>query len=490
MKFSNLKHIIIFLLSLISYTSFAQTNTDSIDSQLTTIKEIIVSSDLQKQQEKITTLSKKEELQLDKIQKQKTFDNVLIAGSTIIIVLLILYILSFKNKLKINKILIEQNEQIRNKNLEIKQKSKNLTKANTELEKLSIATSQTDNAILISNSNGEIEWINEGYTRFYGYTFEELLNEKGKTYIDSSSNPEIEGIFNKALTEKKSQIYEADSVSKDGKQYRIHTTLTPVLNNENKVVRLIAIDSDITKLKEVEDELQKLLVTKDKFFSIIAHDLKNPFNTLIGLSQLLVNGYERMSPEKIKYFHNNLYQISKNGYELLINLLEWSRSQMGSIQYNPEIHNLFSVAEETFTLYNTRAIQKEIILTNNLKKNSEIFADKNMLKTIFRNLVSNALKFSDRGSVIEISEKDSGDFKEISIRDTGIGIDTENIKKLFKLDENFTTEGTEEETGTGLGLLLCKEFIGKHSGKIRVESKVGFGSKFIFTLPLINKKPS
>ena len=499
MKFNNLRHITIFIFFIISNTSFAQTRIDSLENALGKASGINRIDVLMSLSESYIQISPQKSIEYareahilinNNNKKQKTFKNISIAGSTAILILLILYILSFKNKIKANNILLEQNEQIRNKNLEIKQKTENLSKINRELEKLSIAASQTDNAIIIINPDGEIEWVNEGFTRLYGYTYEEYITVKGKTYVESGLNPEIKETFNQVITEKKSQIFEANIVSKDGVEYRIHTTLTPVLNSENKVVRLIAIDSDVTKLKEAEDELQKLLVTKDKFFSIIAHDLKNPFNTLIGLSQLLVRGYDRMSPEKVKYFHNNLYQISKNGYELLINLLEWSRAQTGNIQFKPEVHNLFALAEETFTLYSTKAIQKEILLTNNLNKNSEIFADKNMLKTIFRNIVSNALKFSDRGGVIEISEKDSGDFKEISIRDTGVGINPDDIKKLFKLDESFTTEGTEDEPGTGLGLLLCKEFVEKHDGSIRVESKAGFGSNFIFTLPQANKKPS
>jgi len=209
----------------------------------------------------------------------------------------------------------------------------------------------------------------------------------------------------------------------------------------------------------------------------------------MGLAQLLVHGYDRLSPEKIKYFHSNLYQISKNGYELLINLLEWSRSQMGTIQYKPMEINLCALVEETFSLYNGKAIQKEISLINTTNEDSLIYADHNMLKTILRNLVSNALKFTDRGGAIEIIEKELDNFKEITIRDTGIGIDPEDLDKLFKLDDNFTNVGTEDESGTGLGLFLCGAFVEKHGCEIRIESKVGFGSKFIFTLPLSKQKP-
>lgn len=420
--------------------------------------------------------------QLDYFSTSLTFIHIIVL--IVFIFLISVLIILYRQKQKVNRLLKEQNTLIKTTNIEIKKKTERLAIVNKELEKLSIATSQTDNAIIITGVDGKIEWINDGFTRFYGYTLEEFIKEKGETYIKTSSNPNIEEIFNNALTEKKSQIYESDMLSKEGKEYRIHTTLTPILDHNENVIRFIAIDSDITKLKEIEEELQELLITKDKFFSIIAHDLKNPFNSIIGLAQLLVHGYDRLSPEKIKYFHQNLYQISKNGYELLVNLLEWSRSQMGTIQFNPSKINLYGLVEETYSLYSSKANQKEITLTNHTNENSEIYADQNMLKTILRNFVSNALKFTDRGGAIEIAEKDIDGFKEISVRDTGIGIDANDIKKLFRLDENYTTLGTEEESGTGLGLILCKEFVEKHGGKIWIESKIGFGSKFNFTLPL------
>jgi len=494
-----MKNISLFILLLSSNILYAQNNTDSLENILENsfgIERIDVLIELSENyiqespQKSIEYAQEAYLLMAKNNKKQKTFRNILSGGLVIIIALLILYMLSLKNKIKANKVLKTQNEQIRNKNLEIKHKTEHLEKINKEFEKLSIAASQTDNAILILNKNGDIEWINEGYTRLYEATLDEILNEQGKTIFDISDCPDIEIIFNKAISENKSQIYDTIHDSISGKKYNVRTTLTPITGKNNKVERLIAIDSDVTTLKEIELKLNKLLITKDKFFSIIAHDLKNPFNTLIGLSQLLVHGYDRMNIEKVKYFHENFYQISKDGYELLVNLLEWSRSQMGSIEFNPVKLNLSDLAKETFSLYNAKANEKEILLTNNLKKTSEIIADKNMLKTVFRNIVSNALKFTERGGVIEIHEKDSKDSKEITIRDTGVGISPENIKKLFSLEENYTIEGTEDEAGTGLGLILCKEFIDKHNGEIHIESKVGFGSKFIFTLPLEAKKTS
>ena len=425
-------------------------------------------------------------LKIQELQKLKLYKNILLIGTILIFILLVLFFYNLRNKIISNRKLSLQNEKIKKKNDQIKSHTIRLSKINRELEKLSIVVSKTDNAIIIANPDGEIDWINEGFTRLYGYTLEELILEKGKTIVEVSSNPNINTIIDETLEKKKSKIYESEVISKIGEKYIAQTTLTPILNDQNEITKLIAIDTDISKQKKVEEELQKLLITKDKFFSIIAHDLKNPFNSLIGIAQLLHHGYDRMSPEKVKHFHKSFYQISKNGYELLVNLLEWSRSQMGKIKFKPEHQNLYAITEETFSLYNAKASQKQIALNNSLSKESFAIADKNMLKTIFRNIISNALKFTERGGAIEVSEKVNNSFTEITIKDTGIGISPENLDKLFKLDESVSTEGTEDESGTGLGLILCKEFTEKHGGKIWIESKVGIGSRFIFTLPLNN----
>jgi PAS domain S-box-containing protein len=418
----------------------------------------------------------------------KILQIVLYVGLGIILIIAGFLYYFYNEKLKSTKVLLAQNQKILKQNQEIKSQTEHLTNVNIELEKLSIVASKTDNAIIIANPSGSIDWINESYTRLYGFTLKELLNEKGSTYTETSSNPDVENIFNKAITRKETQIYESDVISRNGKNYRIQTTLTPVLNHKKEVIYLVAIDSDVTKLKDVENQLQKLLITKDRFFSIIAHDLKNPFNNIMGISQLLVQGFERMKPEKVKYFHKGLYEISKNGYELLINLLEWARSQKGAIEFEPITLNLFKLGEETFSLYQTRANQKEVTFTNHINNDFEIFADINMIKTILRNLVSNALKFTDRGGAIEIFAESFEDYVQITIRDTGIGIEPKAANNLFKIDEYISTEGTENETGTGLGLILCKEFVDKHNGNIWVESKLGFGSKFNFTLPKKNNK--
>ena len=438
---------------------------------------------LERHKQEINILSKDKALQQQKLEKQKVIQNMFMLASVFVLAFAGFIYYHYRNKIRSNKILSLQNDQIRKKNQEIKHQAYRLSRANHELEKLSIVASKTDNAIIIAKPNGAIEWINDGFTRLYGYTYDEFIGTKGKTLEEASANPAIDKIIQKAITEKQSQIYESEIVSKTGERHKLQTTLNPIVDDDGQVIKLVTIDSDISKLKQVEKELQDLVVTKEKFFSIIAHDLKNPFNSLIGLSQLLVHGFDKMKTEKVKYFHQNLYQISKVGYDLLVNLLEWSKSQTGNIKYSPEDINISGVTEETFALYQSKAKQKEILLTNNLDEDSFVYADKNMVKTIFRNLISNALKFTGRGGVIEVSSYKTNSSREISIRDTGVGMKPEDMDKLFRLDTNYTTKGTEDEGGTGLGLVLVKEFIEKNKGFIHVESKPGIGSNFIFTLP-------
>ena len=238
--------------------------------------------------------------------------------------------------------------------------------------------------------------------------------------------------------------------------------------------------------KKVEQrtlELKELNATKDKFFSIIAHDLKNPFNTLMGFTELLKDNIAEYSTDKLEEFIGILHDTSKQSYQLLENLLEWSRSQTGRISMNPEDIDLHDVVKENIELLNNHAAKKEVTLMNNISARVKVHADMNMVKTVIRNLISNAIKYTREGGSITADSSAKDNMIEVAIKDTGIGIKPENLKKLFRIDMNYTTKGTADESGTGLGLILCKEFINKNGGEIRAESEFGKGSTFRFTLP-------
>ncbi len=236
-------------------------------------------------------------------------------------------------------------------------------------------------------------------------------------------------------------------------------------------------------IKKQNEELITLNATKDKFFSIIAHDLKNPFNTLIGFSDLMLQGYDRMDREKIMKFLNLIHLASKRGFNLLENLLEWSRSQTGAIQCKPESLNIAALLSSFEDMLKSTAASKNIELVYAIPSYLTAYADANMLKTVMRNLISNAIKFSPTDSQIYVLAEQNEKWVDISVEDRGVGISENDMEKLFRIDIHHSTKGTSDEQGTGLGLILCKEFVERNGGKISVKSRVGEGSTFKVVLP-------
>lgn len=239
------------------------------------------------------------------------------------------------------------------------------------------------------------------------------------------------------------------------------------------------------KLVKSEKQLKELNATKDKFFSLIAHDLISPFNVIIGYSNFLNQAIQDKNYSEANEFSNVISNTAKQTHSLLINLLEWSRIQTGRISFNPIVVNAHEIFNEIIDLLKNHANQKEININVDIPNRIILVADINMLKTVIRNLLSNAIKYTlPKGNInVSVYSNSIGEF-EFSISDNGIGIEKENIEKIFSLDINFSTIGTADERGTGLGLLLCKEFIDYHKGKIWVNSEVNKGSDFRFTLPL------
>jgi signal transduction histidine kinase len=242
-------------------------------------------------------------------------------------------------------------------------------------------------------------------------------------------------------------------------------------------------------LVEMNNELNELNASKDKFFSIIAHDLKNPFSTIIGYSDMLKEEMKSGNYETIKESAILINTSAVQTLSLLENLLEWANSQRGKISFNPVPINLRELLVEEFSLLDDMATGKNIELKSYLTDNLIVSADRNMIKTIFRNLISNAIKFTHKNGKVEVKAVRDNRHVEISVSDNGVGMTSNTKAKLFRIDGDLTTNGTEDEKGTGLGLFLCKEFVEKHGGKIWVESESGKGSTFKFILPL-NIDPS
>jgi PAS domain S-box-containing protein len=319
--------------------------------------------------------------------------------------------------------------------------------------------------------------------------------------------------------------YEEPCLDKNGNRIIISTTKVPLKNKDGKVVGIVGIGRDITRLKNVEKELrrksedlqginqlleerqeeiqmqseklalqtenlqevnkelEKLNKTKDKFFSIIAHDLKNPFHAIIGFSDMLRKDFNKMDDNQKINLLELINISSASAYSLLENLLQWARTQTDKIKFTPENINISEIVKSTIDLQKISAEKKNIKLKSHISERNIVYADKNMITTVIRNLVSNAIKFSKPQGTIEISSVAGDKYIDVTVSDNGTGISKENLDKLFRIDSYYSTSGTLGETGTGLGLIICKEFVEKNGGIIKVESEEGKGSSFTFSLP-------
>jgi signal transduction histidine kinase len=237
-----------------------------------------------------------------------------------------------------------------------------------------------------------------------------------------------------------------------------------------------------SKLAESENNLKDLVATRDKFFSIIAHDLRNPLSSLTIVSEMLDENIGNISPEKLKYYLGSMSSATGGLLNLIENLLNWARTQTGTIKYNPEKVNLTNIVNQNISLLKLTADKKKISFQNNINTAVFVIADINLLTAVIRNLLSNAMKFTEESGSIFISVSETDKYYKISIRDTGIGMSKNDLKKLFRIDVDTQTIGESSEKGTGLGLILCNEFVKKNKGEIYAESKLNVGSTFSFTI--------
>ena len=255
-----------------------------------------------------------------------------------------------------------------------------------------------------------------------------------------------------------------------------------------RVATHIEIKQSREKIRKTNEQLKELNATKDKFFSIIAHDLKNPFNTLLGFSKLLFENAPNYTTDQIQQYAQIMNHTAKQSYALLENLMQWAKSQTEKIKIIPRNSSMNELLSITIPIVNGSALKKNITIESNISTEDIVYADNSLTATILRNLLTNAIKFTHANGKITVSTQRKDIFLEVSITDTGVGIEPMNIDKLFRIDSKVTSHGTDNEEGTGLGLILCKEFVEKQGGTIWANSEVGKGSTFTFTLPLAETK--
>ncbi len=299
---------------------------------------------------------------------------------------------------------------------------------------------------------------------------------------------------------------------KDGSFRTQHTSIIPYTDEETKSIFAIISVQDVTEetrqlniakemrdialhevnerkkieeiLRESEQKLKILNANKDKLFSIIGHDLKNPFQAIMSFSEILISDYQEMDSKEIFDFIQTISDASNSAYKLLENLLNWARSQTGRLSFEPEVVDLLELTNEIKKLIEAQAHSKNIALQVNIEPGHKVFADSNALETIIRNLATNAIKFTDTNGSVTFITKRIDDLIEYTVEDSGIGMSEEDLSKLFRIDVNNTDIGRSKEKGTGLGLILCKDFIEKNGGTIKVKSELNKGSQFIFTVPV------
>ncbi len=336
--------------------------------------------------------------------------------------------------------------------------------------------------VFVKDDQSRLLMVNDAFCEIFNLQRDQII---GKTLSEDVSPEERESFLkiDKQVLENGVENINEESLTVRGGETRIITTKkTRFLDADNKKY-LVGVIHDITERKKTENSLKELIATKDKLFSVIAHDLRSPFNSIIGFSELLIENSDDILLEDSEQYIKIINSAAKNTLILLDNLLNWAKSQTGQLRFNPEKILLSEVVQEIITLSKTIAKSKNITLEYAGTDNLEIFVDVNMLNTVLRNLISNAIKFTNVGGHIKVSAELKQDQVEITISDNGIGINKEKCTELFFITSNTTTLGTADENGSGLGLVLCKEFIQKNNGDIWVESEENKGSNFIFTLP-------
>jgi len=334
------------------------------------------------------------------------------------------------------------------------------------------------------DEEGKIQEVNQYWLKDLGYKKEDVID---KSFGDLWSNDTVRHFQNIYQGFKDTcwiNNAELKLKKKNGEINDYVLTGSIQKKSNNEFGRTHCIIHNITNLKNLQRDLKQSIETKDKFFSIIAHDLRSPFNSILGFSELLIKNYKNHEAVKYEKYLQLLNSSTKETLILLDNLLNWAKSHTRQNNFKPEKILWSSIIGGIIELSNSTAKLKGISLIQNQSDEIKVYADENMLKIVLRNLISNAIKFTNQGGNINISAISEQKQVEISISDNGIGMNDETLKKLFDISTNTTSPGTENEKGSGLGLILCKEFVEKHGGKIWVKSELGKGSDFKFTLPL------
>lgn len=365
-------------------------------------------------------------------------------------------------------------------------------KAGKEIRRLSKVIETTNQGVVIINRNGEITYINQGAGRIIGYdSNKELMGKNVKSFVAPGSSEFVNNELFESFAHDANWSGEIDYISKSGAKRTAYLTTSFLNDKKSKEISIVGVFTDITELKKNQKELsdskeilQRTVDTQETMFSILAHDLVSPFNTILGFTNELAENYSSYSDDQISKFSRIINESSRQTYNLLNNLLHWSRSKFGKIKITKSSFKLNEILVQNIKLLSYNSDKKNITLTNNVDDEFTIYADKQSLDVVIRNLLSNAIKFTPDKGLVTISAKMSNNDQIIEISDTGVGIKPDDIKHLFTTGGIQSTPGTNEEKGTGLGLTLCHDLIKLNNGEIKAQSTVGKGTTFTIVLPI------
>jgi PAS domain S-box-containing protein len=382
-------------------------------------------------------------------------------------------------------------------NLDITERKKAEESLKSINERFNLATTAASISVWEHDFVTDIIQVDDNFNKIYGNTqgnYQIEFNEFIK-FIHPDDVDIIKINIEEGIKSDKSMNFEFRIIRRDGDIRNISAYGKIAKDNTNKPVKYIGVNMDISEykkaervIKESETKLHQLNADKNRFISILGHDLKSPFNNLLGLSEVLIDEINSLKTQEIEDIAKDIQKSANIANKLLDNILMWARTQQGKIPFKPQILNFKDIFKDTLEILAPNANAKNITINYSATDEINVFADIDMIKTVLRNLVSNAIKFTNSGGSINIDAKQNSENVIISVYDNGIGVPPENLTKLFDISEVITTTGTAKETGTGLGLLLCKEFVEKHGGKIWVESEVGKGSDFKFNLPISSEQ--
>ncbi len=383
---------------------------------------------------------------------------------------------------KTDKIRISKNNALRIEN--------ELTRIAHLNRQLSTVVEQSSATVVITDLDGTIIYLNPQFEVISGYTREEAMGQNPRILKSDYLSKEYYAEMWRILKSGNNWIGEFNNIHKNGTRYWEESIITPIKNDKNEIVEFAAIKHDITKRKLAEEkiklqnlELAKLNDDKNIFISILAHDLKNPFSTFMNLVKYIKENLHRLNAENLQQFIEIINDSAQNTYQLLIDLLNWARSESGNIPFNPQSINCNEMINSVTKLFELQSIKKGTAIINYSPDDRYMYADVDIMKTVLRNLISNALKFTNPGGNISINVIELTEEICLSVKDDGVGMDEESLSNLFSITKISTTPGTDNEQGSGFGLIVCKQFVAMHKGRIEVQSEEGKGTTFTIYIP-------